>query len=413
MNPKSSNEDTELKTEERLLLVDDNPANLQVLMETLQGQNYKLLAAKNGEMALAIARKAQPELILLDIMMPGIDGYEVCRRLKSDPHTSEIAIIFLSAMDATQDKVKGFKLGAVDYITKPFQPEEVIARVETHLTIHRLQQSLELRNQELQELNANLERKVEEKSKELLNTRDAVIFGLAKLTETRDDDTGLHLERICKFVEILARKIAKNHPEIDDRWIRTVTSTAALHDIGKVGIPDAVLNKPGPLTSEEREIIQMHPTIGGDTLLEIRDQWGNSPFLARAIEISMAHHEKWDGNGYPFGIKGDAIALSARILAVADVYDALTCKRIYKDGMPHAKVKKIIAEGSGKDFDPEIVEAFMATEKEIEKVAQELRTLDENKTVGIATINRQKAMAAWRQQICEFVELTDQKQPKK
>ena len=228
MNPKSSNEDTEPKAEERLLLVDDNPTNLQVLMETLQDQNYKLLAAKNGEMALTIARKAQPELILLDIMMPGIDGYEVCQRLKSDPKTSEIAIIFLSAMDATQDKVKGFELGAVDYITKPFQPEEVIARVETHLTIHRLQQSLELRNRELQELNANLELKVEEKSKELLNTRDAVIFGLAKLTETRDDDTGLHLERICKFVEILAREIAKNHPEIDEKWIRTVTSTVHL-----------------------------------------------------------------------------------------------------------------------------------------------------------------------------------------
>ncbi|UCE51572.1 MAG: response regulator, partial [Desulfobacterales bacterium] len=189
---------------EQILLVDDNPTNLQVLYQTLDGLDYKLLIAKNGERALDIANKAKPSLILLDIMMPGIDGYEVCRRLKADPATQEIPVIFLSALGETKDKVQGLDLGAVDYITKPFQTDEVIARVNTHLTIHRLKRDLAIKNEELKEMNENLERKVAERSKQLLRSREAVIFGMAKLTEARDDDTGKHLERICKYVEILA-----------------------------------------------------------------------------------------------------------------------------------------------------------------------------------------------------------------
>ncbi len=377
MTEEMKSSESDQKQSERILLVDDNPTNLQVLMGTLEGKGYNLLIAKNGETALKIVRRASPDLILLDIMMPGMDGFEVCRRLKADPATQEIPVIFLSALVDTADKVHGLDLGAVDYITKPFQPEEVIARVNTHLTIHWLKKDLALKNEELRDMNENLERKVAERSQQLLKSREGVIFGMAKLTEARDDDTGKHLERICRFVDILARELSKSDSELDEKWINTVSTTAALHDIGKVGIPDAVLLKPGRLTDEERNIMKNHPAIGGDALLEMRDHWGASSFLARAIEITLGHHEKWDGSGYPFGVTGKAIALAARLVALADVYDALTCKRVYKAPMPHEKVRQIIIEESGKHFDPKVVDAFLATEDQFQTVALEMRSEEE------------------------------------
>ncbi len=359
---------------DKVLMVDDNPTNLQVLQATLEGRGYRLLAARDGASALAVTTKAEPDLILLDIMMPEMDGYEVCRRLKADPATFEIPIIFLSALTQTEDKVKGLELGAVDYITKPFQPEEVIARVNTHLTLRCLQQQLSVANAELTELNENLEKKVEERSQELLRSRDSIIFAMAKLTEARDDDTGKHLERICKYTEVLARELAKTDPSITERWIKVVVKTAALHDIGKVGIPDGILLKKGRLTAQEREIMETHPAIGGDTLLELREEMGGGgPFLSRAIEITLGHHEKWDGSGYPFGIKGEAIALSARLVAVADVYDALVSARVYKPGMTHEDAGRIIREGAGKHFDPRVVEAFWAQQDDFRQIAVTMR----------------------------------------
>jgi HD-GYP domain-containing protein (c-di-GMP phosphodiesterase class II) len=203
--------------------------------------------------------------------------------------------------------------------------------------------------------------------------RDAVIFALAKLADTRDDDTGKHLERICRFVEVIATEMAKTHPEIDDGWISTVTITAALHDIGKVGIPDAVLCKPGKLTDEEHKLIQKHTMIGGDTLLAIKQRWEEDTFLVTATEIAFAHHEKWDGSGYPFGLAKEDIALAARITAVADVYDALTSQRVYKPSMSHEEACRIINEGAGSHFDPAVVEAFNAIADEVRDAAEELR----------------------------------------
>jgi len=356
--------------EDKVLMVDDNPTNLQVLQATLEGQGYRLLAARDGASALAVAAKAAPDLILLDIMMPGMDGYEVCRRLKSDPATCDIPVIFLSALEQTEDKVKGLQLGAVDYITKPFQPAEVIARVNTHLTLRCLQRQLRDANAALTELNQNLEKKVEERSRELLRSRDGIIFAMAKMTEARDDDTGKHLERICRYVEVLARELARTDAAITEEWIRTVVKTAALHDIGKVGIPDGILLKKGHLNPREREIMENHPAIGGDTLLELREEMGGGgPFLSRAIEITLGHHERWDGTGYPFGIKGEAIALSARLVAVADVYDALVSKRVYKPGMSHEDASRLIQEGAGKHFDPCVVAAFLARQAEFREIA--------------------------------------------
>jgi putative two-component system response regulator len=368
---------------ETILMVDDNPTNLQVLSATLKDQGYRLLVARDGAAALAIVRKTAPDLVLLDIMMPGMDGFEVLRRLKADSERRDTPVIFLSALGQTEDKIRGLEAGAVDYITKPFQPGEVIARVRTHLTLQCLQRELDARNRELEDLNANLEQKVAERSRELLQSREAIIFAMAKLTEARDDDTGKHLERICRYVEILARQMARSDATITEEWIQAVVLTAALHDIGKVGIPDGVLLKPGRLTPAEREIMERHPAIGGDTLLEIRDQLGSSgPYLARAIEITLGHHEKWDGSGYPFGVQGEAIALSARLVAVADVYDALISERVYKPGMPHNEACRFIQEKAGGHFDPRVVEAFLARQAEIEAVAREMRATDPDLTVS-------------------------------
>ncbi|MEE9212163.1 MAG: HD domain-containing phosphohydrolase [Phycisphaeraceae bacterium] len=214
----------------------------------------------------------------------------------------------------------------------------------------------------LERINAGLEDKVAERSEALLRSRDAVIFGLAKLADARDDQTGQHLERISRYVEILARQLAKTNGQLNERWVRTVSTTSVLHDIGKVGIHDAILLKPGPLTDDERHTVRKHTYIGGDTLLELKRRWGDDPFLVTATEIALSHHERWDGQGYPFGLAGDDIPLAARIVALADVYDALTSDRVYRQAMPHDDARKIIIEQAGAHFDPDVVEAFVKVE---------------------------------------------------
>ncbi len=361
------------ETIDQILLVDDNPTNLQVLYQTLNGRDYKLFIAKSGEQALSTARKIKPELVLLDIMMPGMDGFEVCQKMKQDPEINDSAVIFLSALDDTKDKVRGLELGAVDYISKPFQADEVIARVDTHLKLKRLEHNLSESNAALKELNEKLEDKVLERTVQLMRGRDGIIFGMAKLAEARDNETGMHLERMSRYAEVLARYLAKSASDLDEGWVVTVRTTAVLHDIGKIGIPDSVLHKPGPLNEEERKIMDTHAAIGGETLLEIQQRWGEDPFLIAATEIAMSHHEKWDGSGYPAGLKGEQIPLSARIVALGDVYDALRSKRVYKDAWSHEKARDVIVESSGSHFDPAIVDAFVAIEKDIEQIAAQLQ----------------------------------------
>jgi len=223
----------------------------------------------------------------------------------------------------------------------------------------------------LEAVNASLEAKIEQRGNELVHSRDAVIFGMAKLAESRDDETGLHLERICRYVEVLAGHMA-GCGRIDGLDIKTLAATAALHDIGKVAIPDAILRKPGPLTDQERKVMQKHPHLGGDTLIELRRRWSEDAFLITASQIAFAHHERWDGTGYPFGLAGNNIPLAARIVAVADVYDAITSKRVYKPAMTHEQARRAIVEGSGTQFDPRVVEAFVAVEDRFRGVREEL-----------------------------------------
>ncbi len=331
-----------------LLLVDDNVTNLQVLRETVEGLAGKILIAKSGAAALAIVEKAHPDLILLDIMMPEMDGYEVCRRLKADEATRQIPVLFLTALGDPEDEAKGLALGAVDFITKPIHPELVRARVRNHL--------------ELSRHRSHLEEALRQRTQELQRTQAVMIEGLATLAESRDPETGGHIKRTQNYVKALAVKL-KSHPAfhdvLDEETIELLYLSTPLHDIGKVGVRDAVLLKPGKLNDEEYDLMKKHTTIGYDALRVTERKLGENTFLRHALEIAASHHERWDGAGYPNGRKGTDIPISGRLMAVADVYDALVSKRVYKPPMPHQEAVEIITKGRGTHFDPDVVDAFV------------------------------------------------------
>lgn len=350
-----------------ILVVDDTPDNL-TLMSGLLKDNYRVKVANSGERALKIAQsETPPDLILLDIMMPEMDGYEVCRRLKADTKTRDIPIIFLTAKTEVVDETHGFELGASDYITKPISPPIVLARVETHLAIKRVQDFLK-------DKNTFLASEVNRRTAEIMAIQDVTINAMASLAETRDNETGNHIRRTQHYVRVLAEKLRFNprfaHFLNDDKTIELLFKSAPLHDIGKVGIPDRILLKPGRFEPEEFEIMKTHTTLGRDAILHAEQDLGmEMPFLKYAKEIALSHQEKWDGSGYPEGLSGDDIPISARLMAVADVYDALISRRVYKAPMPHEKAVQIIKEGKGSHFDPDMVEAFVELEQEFKQIA--------------------------------------------
>ena len=305
----------------RLLLVDDEPTNLQVLRHVLQA-DYRLLFATDGARALQVAREQLPQLILLDIMMPGMDGYAVCRALKADPATAGIPVIFITALNDSQDETAGFDVGGVDYLTKPVSPPVVRARVRTHLSLVRME--------------------------ELRETRLQIVQRLGRAAEYKDNETGLHVIRMSHFSQLLALAAG-----CSPAWAEDLLNAAPMHDVGKIGIRDAVLRKPGPLDADEWATMRRHPEIGVEIIGE-----HPSGVLQLAREIALAHHEKWDGSGYPRGLAGEAIPLSARIVAIADVFDALTTRRPYKEPWPVQDALDHIAAQAGKHFDPALVALF-------------------------------------------------------
>lgn len=357
-----------------ILIVDDTEANIDILVEAL-GESYEVSVAMDGPSALETVKESPPDLILLDIMMPEMDGYEVCRRLKADRETEGIPIIFLTALTEIKNKTKGFSLGAVDYITKPFEVLEVQSRVNTHL-------SLKLAKEEQERQNEILEQRVRERTLELALTQEVTIEGLAALAEYRDPETGGHIRRTKNYVRALALAL-KNNPRfrdfLTDEVIDLLHKSAPLHDIGKVGVPDHILLKQGKLTEEEFEEIKKHPVYGYAANTVAEKKLGENSFLRIAAEIAYSHQEKWDGTGYPRGLRGEEIPISGRLMALADVYDALISKRTYKPAFPHAKAVAIIHEGRGNHFDPDIVDAFMTLQEEFRQIARQFADCEEER----------------------------------
>ena len=316
-----------------ILAVDDEASNLQLLRQILQ-DHYRLLFAKDGARALELAQKERPDLVLLDVMMPGMSGYEVCAALKANPATAPIPVIFVTALTDTADELEGFEAGAVDYITKPVSPPVVRARVRTHLSLVRME--------------------------ELRASRLEIVQRLGLAAEYKDNETGLHVIRMSHFSRILGIAAGMSEVEADD-----LLHAAPMHDVGKIGIPDRILQKPGPLDPDEWKVMQSHVTIGAEIIGE-----HENGMLALASQIALTHHEKYDGSGYPNGLRGDAIPLAGRIVAIADVFDALTSKRPYKKAWTEQEALDFLREQKGRHFDPALVDLFIEQMPAVRAVQQ-------------------------------------------
>lgn len=359
-----------------MLIVDDAPENLQVLMETLKDE-YTIVAAIDGQKALSMAAlEPVPDLVLLDVLMPGMDGYEVCSRLKADERTRDIPVVFITMLSEEEEEARGLDLGAVDYITKPFRPRLVKARVRNHL--------------ELKGHRDHLEELVQERTRDLAHTQEVTIHSLAVLAETRDNETGGHIMRTQHYVRALSEYLAR-HPEfcdvLDNDTVDLLYTSAPLHDIGKVGVRDHILLKPGRLTSGEFEEMKKHTLYGRDAILKAEEALGgdrSTSFLRFAREITYTHHEKWDGSGYPEGLAGQDIPLSGRLMMLADVYDALITKRVYKLPFSHEKAVHLIAKGDGRTmpahFDPDVLDAFLELEGVFRQIALEFADVEEERS---------------------------------
>ena len=363
-----------MKRDSHILIVDDEPPNLLIL-EDLLDQHYVVHALNNGKEALDYLTAAgQADLVLLDVLMPEMDGFQACRRIKAEPRLRDIPVLFLTSLAGEAEEALGLSIGAEDFIHKPFSRAIVLARVRSHL-------ELALARRRLRDRNAELEQLVEARARDLLHEKhlviaaqESVITALCSLAEIRDNETGNHIRRTQNYVKALAEHL-RDDPrfaaELNDVTIRLLFMSAPLHDIGKVAIPDAILQKPGKLTAEEWQSMKQHPAHGRDAIIQAESEIGESAaFLRHAREIAYGHHEKWDCSGYPQGLAGTHIPLSARIMAVADVYDALISKRVYKKGFSHAEAVAIIAGERGSHFDPYITDGFLEISGDFELIAK-------------------------------------------
>jgi len=376
-------------TTARILIVDDQPDNLLIL-EDMLGEHYSVHAACDGEAALTRLQDGgnRPDLMLLDVVMPGMDGFEVCRRIKASSDLRDIPVLLITSLDSAADEEYGLSLGADDFIHKPYSPPVVLARVNNHLKLAHATRVLRDRNQNLERLVAARTREILRQSEQLIRSKQeviasqgATITALCSLTAVRDHETGGHIRRTQHYVRVLAERL-RDHPrfsrELDDESIDMMFKSAPLHDVGKVAIPDAILLKDAKLTPAEWEIMRRHPTYGRDAIAqaeaELGDQGGS--FLRFAREIAHCHHEKWDGSGYPQGLAGNAIPVSARLMAAADVYDALMSRRVYKEAYSHERAMQIIVAERGRHFDPDVVDALQGLAETCRDIAQRYRDDD-------------------------------------
>lgn len=359
-------------------VVDDSIMNLQILEEVLRMQGYEVRTFPNPTDALRVAPEEPPDLFILDVVLPQMDGFELCRRLKQREVLREIPVMFVSSLDDPQNISKAFLEGGVDYVSKPFRPEEIAARARTHIKVREAQM-------ELLEQNRQLAGILQMKDQEVIRAQLATIEALSELAESRDENTGGHIIRTSHYCALLGRglmELGLYQDQVDDEFIELLKKAAPLHDIGKVGIPDSILLKRSPLTQKEYETMKGHTIIGEQVLLKVLKKYPGHPLLQMGIQIARSHHEKWDGTGYPDGLKGEDIPLSARIMAVADVYDALRCYRPYKTPLSHQESVFIIQEGSGDHFDPVVVRAFMEMERAFNTTSDKLVFPEEMEVPG-------------------------------
>jgi putative two-component system response regulator len=339
-----------------ILIVDDTEVNINTLMELLD-EKYDILAALDGETALEIVEEEENiDLILLDIMMPGIDGFEVCKRLKSKKNTRKIPIIFITAKTDDDSIEKAYELGGVDYIMKPFRAREILSRIANHLILFEHKKTLEQKVKEKT-------KKLHKLNKELEETQKEIIFTMGAVGEQRSKETGNHVKRVALYSELLARYYG-----LPEKEVQILRDASPMHDIGKVGIPDAILNKPAKFTPEEYEKMKKHSKIGYEIL-----KYSNRLLLKTASIIALQHHEKWDGTGYPNQLKGEEIHIYGRITALADVFDALGSDRIYKKAWDDEKIFKLFREERGKHFDPKLIDIFFENLNEFLKIRNELK----------------------------------------
>jgi len=358
----------------RILIVEDELPD-QLILEDLLEQQFEVHTSSNGREALDYLKVPHPvDLILMDIMMPVLDGFEACQQIKADPELQDIPVLFLTSLESVADEKHGLSLGAEDFIHKPYSPPLVLARVHNHIELARSRKLLRKRN-------AALELQVQERTRALLHetaqvmrAQESTINSLCALAELRDNETGDHIRRTQHYVRTLARRLSLSPlfaAELSEATIALLFKSAPLHDVGKVAIPDAILLKPGKLTDDEWSIMKRHAEYGRDALVEAEKELGDSvSFLRYAREIAYGHHEKWDGSGYPQQLSGNAIPLAARIMAVADVYDALISKRVYKPAMAHGQAVEIIMQGRGKHFDPAIIDLLVDVIDEFQVIAK-------------------------------------------
>jgi putative two-component system response regulator len=348
-----------------ILIVDDVVPNLIVLTEMIREAGFAARPVTSVKQAMQAVRAFEPQLILLDISMPDMDGFEWCEILKKDPQTRDIPIIFISALNSTEDKIRGFKLGAVDFICKPFESEEVTLRINTHLKIYKMQQELEIYNKKLQKLvNAQVNKIISEQKK--------LIYAMARISEARDSIRTNHIENVAKNSRLLALCLQltnRHEDEVDNEFVETIELAAPLHDIGKIAIPDRIIQNQEMLSEEDRKVLQSHAELGATTLSEAYAHNEHNDFLKMAMDIVYYHHEKWDGTGFPKQLKGEDIPLSARIVSIADAYDREMekCCRTCEDGTCHDKVIQHMEEEAGKSFDPELIMMLKKIQRQLRR----------------------------------------------
>ena len=358
----------------RILIVDDSLSSIE-LLGTILGEEYRISFASNGVEGLNLATQFPTDLILLDVIMPGIDGHEVCRQLKANPETSDIPVIFLTSLESATDEEYGLSLGAEDFIHKPISPPVVLARVRNHLLLANNKRELKRHNEELEHLVAERTKEVAYRDQQLIAAQASTITAFCALAEARDNETGNHIRRTQNYVRVLAEAL-RYHPRfrqyLDAETIQLLFKSAPMHDVGKVAIPDSILLKPGKLSPDEWSIMKNHCAAGRNAIASAARELGENDgtFLGYAAEIAYYHHERWNGQGYPCGLAGEDIPVSARLMAVADVYDALITKRIYKPAFPHDECLRIMIAERGEHFDPDVLDALLATADEFNAIAR-------------------------------------------